>query len=502
MKKITYLLLVSLIGLASCDDFLTPRDKSQILEERLFTNREGVEEAMYGLYTDLGRPTLYGGELPILIDMFGQYLNPEIREEDQAASENIFLHKHDLKDTKSKYSTIWQSTYKSIGYINNVIKNLDIYAGRPLKYMDLYRGECLGLRAFLHFDLLRMFGSPNLNKRGIPYVVEYGVLVTPFLSTAATYDKVIADLKEAERLLAEDENLLTYPRLKEDAYMPFTSYRTAHFNLYAAQATLARVYWTRNQPGDLDSAAHYARKVIESKKFPLPNADDETLNSLYFTQMMAGTIADNEGIFGLYNNSRFDVLNSYYVKLKGSFLPNELDLYMDRSLGDDLRNVWIRMPKFASSSQNDQYKVPRFLKLIDGSKLNEADESGKGVGVQGSNQIRIPEMYLILAESLLEKDPNEAVKYFNELTASRQLKPMAANDLTPEVLDREFQKEYACEGQYWFRLRRRQVEKLPLASHFKDENGNDYLIMNEDRWTLTIPDEEFEYRDESTYKNF
>ena len=51
------IVLVFLLGVffSSCEDFLTARDKSSILEDDLFTDQEGIEEAMYGLYETLAK---------------------------------------------------------------------------------------------------------------------------------------------------------------------------------------------------------------------------------------------------------------------------------------------------------------------------------------------------------------------------------------------------------------------------------------------------------------
>ena len=67
-------------------------------------------------------------------------------------------------------------------------------------------------------------------------------------------------------------------------------------------------------------------------------------------------------------------------------------------------------------------------------------------------------------------------------------------ELTIELLDEEFKKEFALEGQYWFRLKKRQPATLELISQIGGA-----LTMSEEKWNLFIPDEEFEYRDESTY---
>ena len=115
--------------------------------------------------------------------------------------------------------------YESIGYVNNVLRNLERKSENSMHYYKLYKGEALGLRANLHFDLLRLF-APHVgskpNAQGIPYVTIYEVAVSPFRTVSEVYDLVIKDLKEAELLLQEDETLLVYPRkfVLNDGFAP------------------------------------------------------------------------------------------------------------------------------------------------------------------------------------------------------------------------------------------------------------------------------------------
>ncbi len=98
----------------------------------------------------------------------------------------------------------------------------------------------------------------------IPYVTTYEFYVTPFSSVTEVYDKIIQDLERAIGLLADDESLMEAERTGHAA--DFVSARETHFNLYAAEAALARVYWMK---GDLKNAKIYAQKVIDSHKFQL-----------------------------------------------------------------------------------------------------------------------------------------------------------------------------------------------------------------------------------------
>ncbi len=60
IMRINILLCLLAFTFASCENFLESRDKAQVLEEKLFVNQEGVEEAMYGLYLNMGSGILWG----------------------------------------------------------------------------------------------------------------------------------------------------------------------------------------------------------------------------------------------------------------------------------------------------------------------------------------------------------------------------------------------------------------------------------------------------------
>ena len=71
MKK-SLLLFITLISMISCEEFLESREKSSVLEDILFTNREGFEEALYGIYEQLGAEPLYGVYMSFIPDGLAQ----------------------------------------------------------------------------------------------------------------------------------------------------------------------------------------------------------------------------------------------------------------------------------------------------------------------------------------------------------------------------------------------------------------------------------------------
>ena len=96
--------------------------------------------------------------------------------------------------------------------------------------------------------ILHEYAPYVIGRMGIPYRENYTYQVTPFDPISVSYDKIIRDFKEAERLLTAHGQY--FDRTDENAG-GFVKDRVIHMNLYAVQALLARVYWEK---GDLETA--------------------------------------------------------------------------------------------------------------------------------------------------------------------------------------------------------------------------------------------------------
>ncbi len=124
------------------------------------------------------------------------------------------------------------------------------------------------------------------------------------------YEKIIADLKEAETCLAEDETLM--PKIRKGGEKGFTGAENYIFNLYAAQAMLARVYWMK---GIWKTQKKYANKVIQSEKFQFVNQED-------LSTFMKRRISLSETIWGLYTTNISSYLYDRQLLLNKMSLPN------------------------------------------------------------------------------------------------------------------------------------------------------------------------------------
>ena len=480
MKKYYILLLPLFLTLTACDSFLSIKPKAEIVEDVFFDTPEGFEDALYGVYSKMSQTSLYGEHLTWgLLDQFAQYYTKANTNDNDRYK--LTLNHEELKGF---YSMIWRSDYEVIGYINNVIRNLDRVGDKNLPHYKLYRGEALGLRAFLHFDLVRLY-APHFHSKpdeeAIPYVSIYQAMVSPFKTVREVYELVLKDLQEAESLMTQDEELLTFPR-DFDKEKHFLTARQIHFNLYAVQATMARVYM---EMGDKENALLYAKKVIDSGKFPF-------VDKLQLETFVAGKVSGYETIFGLYTTKLVDPLkeNFYTYAPDRTWLPaNDMfDLYsVPQEEGNDMRSgAWFRTLKGDDEHDN----VRRCLKIVNESQITDDGESNTGM-IDGINLIRISEMYLIAAECLLESDPEEAQRYFDALIVSRGLYKYADcpgdKHVSMASILKERRKEFVQEGQYFYTLKR-------LNKDFYCDAIKTDLKASNELFTLLIPDEEYEYR--------
>lgn len=469
-----------LIPFVACDDFLKVHPKGEILERDLFTNAQGFEDAIYGVYGSLQSTSLYGKDL-----LWGipDVLSQDLESGDDATEA---LSKYDYKnnkDLKSEILSVWTSAYQTIGYANNILEQLKKWSPETLPLYNHYKGEMLGVRALLHFDMLRMFAPTNENAQGIPYVTQYSYKVKPFYKVGEDYQFIIADLKEAEELMADEENTIVFPH-NDNNYNKFENYQETHFNLYAVRALLARVYWMK---GDMVNAAVYAEKVIDSGKFPLVGETE-------VKDYLAGVLSPKETIFGVYSNTYVNTAKSYLYEYMSyhSFNP-----YYDGSGKTHLMPYTAVYAKDIDNTVQD-YRLNQFvaqtgyvkwLKLTDYYTIEERVPENRQNMIPGITLLHTSEMYLIASEALLDTDYDKALAYFDAEIQSRGLTPLAQRGirLTKDIIYNEYHKELFGEGQVWYNMKR-------LKKDIISNKETKVIPASDNVYVLPIPEEEFNYR--------
>jgi hypothetical protein len=371
---------------------------------------------------------------------------------------------------------IWKAYYNAIAQLNDILQAIDDQQNvfQNNNY-ELIKGEALGLRAFLHLDLLRLFGPiPDgaTNKPAIPYVDEMtkdpNRLVTmPYTTVIANIirdlDAAEALLKEVDPLLTSDNHHLNNPSLnyadgwKAPSDLWQTS-RQTRFNYYAVLGAKARYYhWI----GDKTNAVLYAKKVIDSKKFRLAAAVD--YGSAVDADYSKNLVMLSEHLFGVNNPSHQDIIQSYFKQSGASLSGNitNITTYVYEGNTTEMRNIpnryWIARVHTTNSQSGTTATTNHFLKYGG----NDEFPSINRIPV-----LRLCELYFILLE---DAPLSESASYYSQYVDSRTLPIAYKDELTTDAsirtrLEKEYRKEFYGEGQIWYFYKQHKYTTIPRAT--------------------------------------
>ncbi|UYQ95798.1 RagB/SusD family nutrient uptake outer membrane protein [Chitinophaga horti] len=441
---------VLLLFAASCSKWIDVKPKTQVEAGEFFKNQLGFQEGLNGVYLQMNDRSLYGREMTFgLADALGgQYvLGITTNVAYQDAQKGIYDgYMRTLTDS------IWGRSYTAIANLNKLITAIDmadsaIFSGNNYRVI---KGEAYGLRAFLHFDLLRWFGKSYAVGQGkdtaIVYKKLFNTQIPPRESVASTIANVLADLGVAEEALKAD---IAYTGA-------MTADRRLRFNYYAVKALQARVYlWA----DDNTNALKAAEEVIAAQgKFPWVTSSAISIGN----DLQKDRVFTTEHIFGLFTN---DMNRNTESLLDTSKFTNQLTIDANRvaeqfetsSGGNvDWRNIYL-IRNVATGTGPKLF----FGKLY--------QPSGYTVALaKRMPLIRIPEMYYIAAEALIATNPGKAIGYLNTVRKNRGLATELSATLTADQIHneirKEYRKEFPLEGQVYFYYKRRNATTIPGAT--------------------------------------
>ena len=132
----------------------------------------------------------------------------------------------------------------------------------------------------------------------------------------------------------------------------------------------------------------------------------------------------------------------------------------------------------------------RLIKFVNTIYYNPGDASSyTGQNILGSTILRLPEMYYIMAEFYLSSDNERAKEYYDAVTVTRGMDPIAGTEtaLTSDMLLRERRREFYGEGLMWLQMKR---DGMDIHS----ASGLDLSGKLTSTYTVQIPDAEYENR--------
>ncbi|MDD4656711.1 MAG: RagB/SusD family nutrient uptake outer membrane protein [Bacteroidales bacterium] len=485
MKKLLSILLISSLLLSSCNKWLDVTAQTDISSDMEFETEAGFRDALIGVYLQLTHKSNYGQDKTwYFMDILCQPYKPFSASlaPNQA---NIQARKYEDIRVKNLIDDMWKQAYVAVANINNALDYLELRKSdlNPINYA-LIKGELLGLRAFIHFDLLRQFGYGNLGndrevmeKPTIPYVIDYSKDYTDQLSYSQTINLMLNDIEESLDLLKTVDPILNihpmsyYAEVNIDG---FYNNRQKRMNYYAVQALKARVCLWEGSSQMKDMALNAAKVVIDAVPGTfswIPSAEitvtEEDRNLTFLqehvfhldVQMIAGNSFAN-----IVNSAFNSITNLYTAQTLSSYNASELF----ESLASDYRYTYVTRsegnnitPIKLYQNQNTQQK--KYWNIVP--------------------IIKISEMFYIAAEC----DPANAIEYLNTVRSQRGITDV----LTPDAdiyaeIQKEYRKEFIAEGQLFYYYKRLGVTKLPSPVTTPSS-------MNDKNYILPYPDKEILY---------
>lgn len=486
MKNLRYILAgLLLAGLTtSCKKgWLDITASNEIKAEDQFKQASGFRDALMGVYLGMTRPELYSRDMTWnIVDLLSQQYNPLIA---SSRFDQVQQFKYRSLEAVSQVDALWNKQYNLIANINAALGYLNESEGvlNEVEY-SIIKGELLGLRAFIHFDLIRLYGHSNYANRPelktrltIPYVLSFSKDLTPQLSYEETFKLLEKDILESLQALQEDP-VYANPQRSQNYYAEvnragFYNDRHLRMNYYAVKALQARVLsWQGGEK--LQDASSAAENVISASRAKLiTSATDVGTDRIFLA----------EHIFSLQVDAFADIVNPF---LDADRETNQDALFITNSIAQEMFEVNnagigltdVRYTKLLSSQRKGMVST----------KLLQTSEKDNDPLKNVMPLMKLPEMYYIAAESYIKTNPAKAIAYLNTVRQSRGIisqipDALDASQLETE-LSKEYRKEYVSEGQLFFYYKRIGRERIPNLMGLK---ATDEIYM------LPYPDSEVEF---------
>ena len=485
-----FIMIGLLLGLAACSDWLNVSPDDQVNEETLFTDGDGYRNALNGIYKDLADFALYGRELTWgMNEVLGQTYHLNYIPSDHAYYYMAWS-MYDNDKVEAILSSLWEQAYNAIANCNNLIQQVETKDTTFFPYgkveRDLVLGEALGMRALMHFEIMRLYAPAPVQddgKRYIPYVTSYPLHFPEKETVDYVMGRIIEDLEAAKTCLAYHDTLYNVSAVKSveariKANMStvkgglFFNGRATRMNYFAASALLARAYlWN----GDKVNALRCANDVYAYGPDGLSGK-----NWFFFTKVtdMGEASTKNDVYRKMYEDILFTAVNQTEYELfeadrgPGSFyyLKNT-----DLLFGEDKDDCRLKV-LIGGDYTSLRWQSPDAL----------TDKAKDVIAYQGplAPVIRLSEVYHIMCECLADTDLSRAVSTLQSLRVAREAKiPLNVTSKNEflEILYNDIIRETLSEGGSFYMHKRLGRDMY---------NGEEDPIDMTGRWVVPVPESE------------
>jgi starch-binding outer membrane protein, SusD/RagB family len=479
---VTALVVVTTISSSCKKGWLDATSGAQVRSEELFKTEAGCKDALMGVYIGMTSPDLYAKEMTwSIVDVLSLQYNllPD--------NANLYaVQSYVYKNSKvvAKVDALWNKQYNVIANVNSALIGIDNNKTvLPSITYSIMKGELLGLRAFLHFDLLRLYGHGNMANRPelatkltIPYVTEFTKELTPQRTYTETFNLLKKDIDHALELLKEDSLYKVagrpanyYATVNRDG---FFNKREQRMNYYAVKALQARVLLWMGGAENVSNARLAAEDVIGNGPAKLINPA---------TSPVTDRLLYAEHVFNLNVTKMEAIVNPPFIFNLTGDATNAF--YLNRGNGETL---------YETGNSNIGLVDKRYHTLLEAQTIGLVPMRifQKSTGIRDIMPlVTLPEMYYIAAEYYITNDLPKAIDLLNTVRSSRGIKQAIPSSATAIVvadeLFREYRKEFVTQGQLFFYYKRLGRTAFPGFPATKQADDKIYVVP--------YPDNEVEF---------
>ncbi len=458
MKKIIYTALLLLVTV-SCDKWFEAEPQGGGESgAKVFDNEASFRDYMNGIYTGLRSTELYGSNLTLGgVEFLAQSFDPYAGAEAWAKMD--FGSEMGQNVSREAYTKLYAAIYQC----NDILrlfaekKDVDFIAGSR----EMMVAEARGLRAFLHFELLKLYSPAYTVDSGASNILwmestqAKGVQMT----TAQLTDKVISELSAAAAELAKYDPIVTgvgYDELSLLGTAPID--RVWKLNYYGCLAAEARALMSRGTAEDFGKAYGLLTEIIGEGGYA-------------FVRTVSGTDYEfsAEFIFALPSPEKgFCALSEelFAPAPDGRGMMISAQLPIEGLHADDRRRNWFdadntMRTKFAPTSKIDKWKTTPAIPVI-----------------------KIGEVYLMAAEAAAKSNQLPAgIGQFNDFMTQRNSESMKLPDTATQTqlmdaVDKQYRYEFMGEGvRYHFCKRLNQTITAYDGSQITDVGKKAFPIV-------------------------
>ena len=492
MKKYIIAFMATMsFGLTSCSDWLDVKGDMEMKEEDLFSKKQGFCDALVGCYMTMADQGAYGEKLTMsnIESLAGLW---SIKN-DQSLPADYYLRKHDYEqeDVRVAIQTIYGKLFNVVAQANTLLKNIE-KEGSVIDDPTLravIEGEAYALRAFCHFDILRLFGQlpqGGTLQVSLPYAETASINdMPPYYKFSEYVIKLEADIEKALDLLEDNDPIFQYKfgelnrpnsQILDENSLYF---RQSRLNYWAVKGLQARMYLYL---GDKTKAYQVAKEIITAK-----GVDGETVMGL------SGVSNLNDGYLAcpsecLFYLSKFDILDYATSLLNGNAeqAHSEIQLILSETMFMDLY-------KGMNTASHNRYlkqwnrNVPDAFSQTFVSTRKYYFDTDDVQANQLYNliipMIRMSEIYLIAIETTT--DLEEANSLYDTYMRDRNIllggDAFASLDDVKQVVVDEYRREFYAEGQMFYVYKRTNAKNMLWYN----------TQITESEYILPLPDTEF-----------